>query len=75
MPFLHVAVQVPVRRAQDADVDRDHAVVPQAAHLPLLQDAEQPPLQAQGDLGYLVEEDRASVRSSNSPGLPFLRAP
>jgi hypothetical protein len=60
-PRLHLVLELPVRRDDDADVDLPVARVAHGPDLALLQDAQQLRLQARRRLRDLVQEERAAV--------------
>ena len=60
-PLGDVGLEVARRRGDDAHVHRARRVVADAAHLALLQRAQQLHLQRQRQLADLVEEERAAV--------------
>src|ERR1017187_1553539 len=54
--------EIPVRRRDDADVDRHGFRSAHARHATLLQDAQEVELQLRADVADFVEEERAAVR-------------
>ena len=60
-PPRDLALEIPVRRGDDADVDGGRVVAAEPQHLTLLEDAQEAGLQRDGDVPDLVEEDRPGV--------------
>src|SRR6185312_6356130 len=65
----HLAHEVAVRRADEADVDEARLEAAHAGHLAALEDAQELRLHLQGELGDLVEEEGAAVGHLEQAGL------
>ena len=64
----HLGLEVAVGGRDHAQVELAHAAAADALRLVLLQDAQQLDLQVRGEIGDLVEEDRAAVGEFELPG-------
>src|SRR5439155_2479208 len=66
-PFGHLPAERLVRGRDDPDVDGDGSCAADRDERLLLHDAQQLPLQVEGDLGHLVEEERPWLARAKSP--------
>ena len=71
---VHIREQIAIRRGQHTHVDRPRAVLTDAPHLALLQDAQQLHLHGRRHVADFIKEQRAAIGGLEETGAILRRA-